>query len=87
MSAPGGPKLRTAPGPALSKSGPVHSTETLLPKIHNDKMVNLGNGDVMMLFLLDLSAALDNIYHDILLARLRNRYGLQDLALPMQRRI
>ena len=55
-------------------------------KIHhyvvvNDIMVNLGNGDVTMLVLLDLSAAFDTIDHDILLQRLRNRYGLQGSAL------
>ena len=58
-----------------------HSTETLLTKIHNDIMMNLSDGDVTMLVLLDLSAAFDTIDHGILLQRLQNRYGLQGSAL------
>ena len=46
---------------------PNYSTETLLLKVHNDIMKGLSNGRVMMLVLLDLSAAFDTIDHDILL--------------------
>ena len=44
-------------------------------KIHNDLMVNLSNGDVTMLVLLDLSAAFDIVDHDILMQRMKNRYS------------
>ena len=58
-----------------------HSTETLLTKIHNDIMCSLGRGEVVMLVLLDLSAAFDTIDHDILLNRLEKRYGIKGNAL------
>jgi hypothetical protein len=58
-----------------------HSTETLLTKIHNDITLNLSKGEVTMLVLLDLSAAFDTIDHDILLKRLKNRYGIYGNAL------
>ena len=58
-----------------------HSAETLLMKIHNDLMVNLSNGDVTMLVLMDLSAAFDIVDHDILMQGMKNRYGVQGSAL------
>ena len=58
-----------------------HSTETLLTKLHNDIMLSLGRGEVVMLVLLDLSAAFDTIDHKILLNRLEHMYGLGGTAL------
>jgi len=58
-----------------------HSTETLLMKINNDIMSSLGKGEVVMLVLLDLSAAFDTIDHGILAKRLEKRYGIQGTAL------
>ena len=58
-----------------------HSTETLLLKIHNDIMSSLDKGEVVMLVLLDLSAAFDTIDHKILLNRLNNKYGIEGTAL------
>ena len=58
-----------------------HSTETLLTKIHNDIVLNMGKGEVTLLVLLDLSAAFDTIDHNILLKRLMNRYKVQGQAL------
>ena len=58
-----------------------HSTETLLMKIHNDIMSSISKGEVTMLVILDLSAAFDTIDHNILVHRLRNRYGVGGTAL------
>ena len=60
---------------------PFHSTETLLTKIHNDIMLSMGNQEVTMLVMLDLSAAFDTIDHSTLLRRLRNRHGIEGTAL------
>ena len=58
-----------------------YSTETLLTKIHNDIMLGMSKGEVMILVLLDLSAAFDTIDHKILIRRLQNRYGINGNAL------
>ena len=41
----------------------------------------LDKGEVVMLVLLDLSAAFDTIDHKILLNRLKNKYGIEGTAL------
>ena len=48
----------------------LHSTETALLKVHNDITLNMDNGRVTALTLLDLSAAFDTINHSILMDRL-----------------
>lgn len=58
-----------------------HSTETLLTKVHNEIMQSLGKNEVVMIVLLDLSAAFDTIDHDILLNRLKDNYGIDGTAL------
>jgi hypothetical protein len=58
-----------------------HSTETLLVRFKNDIMTSLDEGEVVMLVLLDLSAAFDTIDHKILLKRLQNTYGIESTAL------
>ena len=58
-----------------------HSTETLLTKVKNDIQMKMDNGQVVMLVLLDLSAAFDTIDHKILLDRLEKRYGIRGQAL------
>jgi len=58
-----------------------HSTETLLLKVHNDIMTSLDKGDMVMLVMLDLSAAFDTIDHNILTERLQHKYGITGNAL------
>ena len=53
----------------------IHSTETALLKVQND-LLAIDNGYEAVLVLLDFSAALDLIDHDILLNRLEKRFGL-----------
>ncbi len=47
-----------------------HSIETALLRVQNDILMELDKGKVVMLDLLDLSAAFDTIGHEILLKRL-----------------
>ena len=53
-----------------------HSTETALLRVHNDVIGFLDNKQCAILVLLDLSAAFDTIDQDILITRLRNRFGV-----------
>ena len=58
-----------------------HSTETLLMKVQNEILTGIDNGEVVMLVLLDLSAAFDTIDHNILFERLENMYGIKGTVL------
>ena len=58
-----------------------HSTETALLKVHNDVTLNIDKGKVTALTLLDLSAAFDTIYHNILIKCLSLWYGISGTAL------
>ena len=62
-----------------------HSTETALLRVQNDILLSMDKQNVVMLILLDLSAAFDTIDHGILLDRLSNRFGVQDTALQWLR--
>ena len=53
-----------------------HSTETALIKVQNDILSALDADSSAILLILDLSAALDTIDHDILLSRLCNVYDI-----------
>ena len=53
-----------------------HSTETPLPKIHNDILAPMDAGKVTALTLLDLSAAFNTIDHIILLSRVDEWFGV-----------
>ena len=57
-----------------------HSTETGLTRIHNDILLAIDDNSCIILMLLDLSAALDAVDHDILL-RLEHRFGITGKAL------
>ena len=58
-----------------------HSTETALLKIHNDILIAMDRQHVILLVLLDLSAAFDTVEHSVLLSRLSNSFGIRDTAL------
>ena len=59
------------------------STETALPRVHNDIMRIIENGDGVFLVLLDLSAAFDTVDHTNLLSFLDNHTGLKSTVLQM----
>ena len=58
-----------------------HSTETALLRIQNDFLMAMDNQNVVMLILLDLSAAFDTVDHTILLDRLSNWFGISGKVL------
>ena len=59
----------------------AYSTETALMRIHNDNLRAIDDNECVILVLLDLSAAFDTVDHQILLTRLRNRFGISGKAL------
>ena len=67
--------------PVQSGYRPNHSCETLMISLMDDVLKRMGNGDVVILLLLDLSAAFDTIDHNILVQRLMNDFGITDTAL------
>ena len=60
---------------------PLHSTETALPRVRNDILLNMNKQQVTLLVFLDLSAAFDTIDHSVLLRRLETKFGFTGTAL------
>ncbi len=58
-----------------------YSTETALLRVKNDILNTMDSRNVMLLLLLDLSAAFDTIDHSILLNRLSKRCGIKGTCL------
>ena len=60
---------------------PGHSTESALLRVQNDILMAMDQQQVVVLILLDLSAAFDTIDHEVLLNRLRLRCGIDGVVL------
>jgi len=58
-----------------------YSVETALTRVQNDILLSIDDRRVVMMALLDLSAAFDTVHHDMLLKRLHSRYGVCGSAL------
>ena len=57
-----------------------HSTETVMVKVQDDILHAIDSNRAVVLLMLDLSAAFDNVSHAILLNRLSQRYGIKGSA-------
>ena len=62
--------------PLQSAYKPFHSCETALVRVHNNILLAIDNRHCVMLLLLDLSAAFDNVDHEILLKRLNWKFSI-----------
>ena len=60
---------------------PGHSTATALVKVQNDILNSIDQHRIVILVMLDLSAAFDTIDHDILVSRMENTLGITGQAL------
>ena len=58
----------------------LHSTETVLIRVHSDIAIDLDQKRSVILLFLDLSAAFDTVDHCILLLRLSRRFGIGGTA-------
>lgn len=67
--------------PLQSAYKKFHSTETTLIEVHNDIVTAIDNDHLVILVLLDLSAAFDTVDHTILIWRLSTRFGIRGRAL------
>ena len=60
---------------------PHHSTETALVLVQNDILKALDRRHGVILILFDMSAAFDTVDHDVLVARLEQRFGVTGCAI------
>ena len=60
---------------------PQHSMETALLKVKTDILKAMDSREICCLLLLNLSAAFDTISHELLLNRLKYRFGFEDKVL------
>ena len=58
----------------------LHSTETVLIRVHSDIAIDLDQKRSVILLFLDLSAAFDTVDHCILLLRISLRFGIGGTA-------
>ena len=58
-----------------------HNTETALLKIYNDILMAMNRQEVVLLVLLDLSAAFDTVEHSVLISRLSTSFGIRGTVL------
>ena len=62
-----------------------HSTETALLRVQTDILSALDRGSLVVLIMIDLSAAFDTLDHDILLSRFDHSFGIRGDALQWLR--
>ena len=62
---------------------PGHSTETALVKVQSDVLTSIDQHGVVIMVMLDLSAAFDTIDHDTLFSRMENTLGTTGQALAL----
>ena len=60
---------------------PGHSTETALLQVVDHLLRAVDKGNIVIMILLDLSAAFDTLNHNTLLLRLQRDFGLSEMAL------
>ncbi len=65
----------------LSVCKQLHSTETVILKVHNDVMCTSDQGKAVALVLLDLSAAFAMVDYDICVHRLHTHLGISSIAI------